>query len=155
MTKIRRFRADYIKSDEGTGIGITEHDPSFKTNWNAGTIGIHSIYSDKNLSNRDASIIIFQRIYNDLKLDEHAILQMNKFSYRKAWDKPYRDKLNIFHIETFRGRTYQSMLLARDALERCSDISETFDNPMEFSVIKQVKEGGGLIKINLSNNTKA
>lgn len=140
MTKLRRFRADYIKTEEGTGIGIVEYA---SPQWDRETIAIHSLYVDKNISNRDASIVIFERVYNDLKEDQGAILQMSKFSFAKDWDKPYRQRMNVMKIETFRGRMYQAMLLAGDALRRKADISEVFDEPFHFSVIQQTREEEG------------
>ncbi|MGM8212123.1 hypothetical protein ACLIBH_04920 [Virgibacillus sp. W0430] len=133
---IRRFRADYIRGDSETGIGIVE----MGAHWDNETIAIHSIYVDKRLSNRDASIVIFQRIYNELAEDEGAVLQMNKYSYRKGYDKPYRNRLAVHHIETIRGRVLQANLLAKDAIERKSDIVEVFDESFKFSVVQQEKE---------------
>ena len=133
---IRRFRADFIKSDEGTGLAIVEYG----SHWDAETLAIHSIYDANNLSNKDASMIIFQRIYRDLTDGEQALLQMSRFSYRKGYDKPYRDRLKIQNVETIRGRMYQARLLAEDAIKRKTSISEVFDEPFRFSVVKQEKE---------------
>src|SRR5699024_12587081 len=95
---IRRFRADFIKSDEGTGLAIVEYG----SHWDAETLAIHSIYDANNLSNKDASTIIFQRIYRDLTDGEQALLQMSRFSYRKGYDKPYHDRLKIQKDEKIR-----------------------------------------------------
>lgn len=140
MKMIRRFRADYIKTENGTGIGIVEYG----SRWDDETLAIHSLYVNKNISNLDASMIIFKRVFYALNEGEDAILQMNRFSFAKDWDKPFRDQLKIKHIETVRGRMYQASLLAHDALKRQSDISEVFDEPMRFSPIRQQKEEGNL-----------
>lgn len=133
---IRRYRADFIKDAGGVGIGITEHGGM----WDKETIAVHSLYVDKEISNKEASLIIFQRIFNELEEGEGAILQMNRYSFRKQWDKPYRAVMNVQFIETFRGRIKQTNTLAHDAIRRQSDISEVFEEPMCFDVIELEKE---------------
>lgn len=140
MAKVRRFRADYVKG-EGTGIGIVEHGGKHKKyNWELDVRAIHSFYTKERISNRDAQVAIFQFIRNQLADDEFAILQMNKFTRQHNRHLPYRNKIDVHHIEHFRGRNFHARLLAIDALKRKTDISETFDEPMQFSVIKQEQE---------------
>jgi len=136
---LRRFRAEFIKSDAGVGIGIVEHDRS----WNEQTVAIQSLYEPRNISNRDATMIILQTIYNDLGDDEGAVLQMSKYSQRKDLARPFRKRLSAQRITGNRGQLYQAQLLAEDAIRRQSDIYERFAEPMRFSVIEQEKEEGG------------
>ena len=137
----RRFRADYIKTDEGTGIGIVEYEGKHKNyNWELDVKAIHSLYVDQNISNRDTQVTIYQFISNQLADDEHAILQMNKFSRRQNHHLAYKNKISVHHIEYFRGRIFHARLLADDAIKRKSDISETFEEAMSFSIIQQEKE---------------
>lgn len=147
-TNSRRYRADYYKSQEGTGIGIVEYG----ARWDAETVAIHSLFIDKNVSNRDASVVVFQTIYNELETGQFALLQMNKYSYRKEWDKPYRSRLRTQFIEATRGRVYHANLLARDALKRGYDVEERFTEPFSFSVVQQEKiekeRGEKLLNIN-------
>lgn len=138
---IRRFRADYIKTDEGTGVGIVEYNGKHRGyNWELDVKAIHSLYVDQNISNRDAQATIYQFISNQLVDDEHAILQMNKFSRRQNHHLAYKNKISVYHIEYFRGRIFHANLLAEDAIRRKSDVSETFDEPMQFSIIQAEKE---------------
>ena len=138
----RRFRADYLKG-EGTGIGIVEHGGKHKKyNWELDVRAIHSFYIKEKLSNRDAQVAIFQFISNQLAEDEFAILQMNKFSRQQNRHLPYKNKISVHHIEHFRGRILHARLLASDALRRKTDISEAFDEPMQFSIIQAEKERG-------------
>src|SRR5690625_3481181 len=138
----RRFRADYLKG-EGTGIGIVEYGGKHKKyNWELDVRAIHSFYIKEKLSNRDAQVAIFQFISNQLAEDEFAILQMNKFSRQQNRHLPYKNKLSVHHIEHFRGRIMHARLLAEDALRRKTDISESFDEPMQFSIIQAEKERG-------------
>lgn len=134
--KMRRFRADYIKRGNEVGIGITEHTQ----HWDKETIAIHSLYIDGDWSNREISVNIFQRICNLLKDNEHALIQMHKYSFKKGYDLPYRNRLCVQNIESFRGRSFQSWLLADDALRRKTDICTVFDEPFHFSVIEAEKE---------------
>lgn len=138
---IRRFRADYIKTDEGTGIGIVEYEGKHKKyNWELDVKAIHSLYVKQDISNRDAQVTIYQFISNQLADDEHAILQINKFSRRQNYHLAYKNKISVHHIEYFRGRIFHARLLAEDAIKRKSDISETFDEPMQFSIIQAEKK---------------
>lgn len=138
----RRFRADYLKGD-GTGIGIVEYSGKHKKyNWELDVRAIHSFYIKEKLSNRDAQVLIFQFISNQLLEDEFAILQMNKFSRQHNRHLPYRNKIDVKHIEHFRGRILHARLLASDALKRKTDISEVFDEPMSFSIVEAEKERG-------------
>src|SRR5699024_4662085 len=140
MTKVSRLRADYVKGD-GTGIGIVEHGGKQKKyNWEMDVRAIHSFYVEEKISNRDAQVAIFQFIRNQLADDEFAILQMNKFSRQFGRHSPYENKISVQHVEHFRGRNLHTRLLAIDALKRKTDISEVFDEPMQFSVIKQEQE---------------
>lgn len=137
---IRRFRADYLKG-EGTGIGIVEYGGKHKKyNWELDVRVIHSIYFPQNLSNRDAQVAIFQFISNQLTKDEFAILQINKFSRQQNRHLPYKNKIDVRHIEHFRGRILHARLLASDALKRKTSISEHFDEPMQFSIVQAEKE---------------
>lgn len=136
MTKLRRFRADFIKTPEGTGIGITEH----RKHWNEQTVAIRSIYEPRNISNRDATMNILQMIYNNLADDEGAVLQMSKYSQRKNLARPFRKRLSAQRITGNRGQLYQAQLLAEDAIRRKSDICERFAEPMRFSVVEQERE---------------
>lgn len=136
----RRFRADYLKG-EGTGIGIVEHGGKHKKyNWELDVRAIHSFYIKEKLSNRDAQVTIYQFIRNQLADDEIAILQMNKFSRQHNRHLPYKNKIDVRHIEHFRGRILHARLLASDALKRQTDISEVFDEPAVFSIVKQEQE---------------
>lgn len=136
----RRFRADYLKGG-GTGIGIVEYGGKHKKyNWELDVRAIHSFYIKEKLSNRDAQVFIFQFISNQLEEDEYAILQMNKFSRQQNRHLPYKNKISVHHIEHFRGRILHARLLASDALKRKTDISEAFDEPMQFSIVKQEQE---------------
>lgn len=138
---IRRFRADYIKTDEGTGIGIVEYGGKHRGyNWELDVRAIHSLYVEQNISNRDSQVMIYQFISNQLADDEHAILQMNKFSRRQNHHLAYKNKISVHHTEYFRGRIFHARLLADDAIKRKSDISETFEEAMSFSIIQQEKE---------------
>ena len=140
MTKVRRFRADYVKGD-GTGIGIVEHGGKHKKyNLELDVRAIHSFYVEERISNRDAQVAIFQFIRNQLADDEFAILQMNKFTWQHNRHLPYKNKISVQHIEHFRGRNFHTRLLAIDALKRKADVSEVFDEPMQFSIIEQEQE---------------
>src|SRR5699024_12558255 len=77
---------------------------------------------------------------NQLAEDEFAILQMNKFSRQHNRHLPYKNKISVQHVEHFRGRNFHARLLAIDALKRKTDISEVFDEPMQFSIIEQEQE---------------
>jgi|SRR5699024_4840137 len=134
--KPRIFQADYIKQGNAVGIGIAETDFH---NYNE-IIAIQSLYVNKDISNRDASIIVFQRIYDELDDGELAILRMVKYTHTKGWDAPYRMKLRVRHVDGIRGQVYQTELLARDALSRKTDIEERFEEPFLFSVIEQERE---------------
>lgn len=137
MAKVRRFRADYLKGD-GTGLGIVEYGGKHKKyNWELDVRAIHSFYVKERISNRDAQVAIFQFIRNQLADDEFAILQINKFSRQFGRHSPYKNKISVQHIEHFRGRNFHTRLLAIDALKRKTDISEVFDEPMQFSIIEQ------------------
>ena len=137
MTKVRRFRAEYLKGD-GTGIGIVEHGGKHKKyNWELDVRAIHSFYIEERISNRDAQVAIFQFIRNQLADDEFAILQMNKFTWQHNRHLPYKNKIDVKHIEHFRGRNFHTRLLAIDALKRKTDVSEVFDEPMQFSITEQ------------------
>lgn len=141
LIKRRRFRADYIFNDSETGIGIVEYAGGpIRNNWENYVIGITSIYIDENISNRDASIAIFQHIYNQLGDDERAILQMNRFSHTKGWHNAYKSRIHFHHIERHRGRIYHAQLLAQDAIRRKSNITERFDEPVKFSIVQTYKE---------------
>lgn len=139
---IRRFRADYLKGD-GTGLGIVEYGGKHKKyNWELDVRAIHSFYIKERISNRDAQVTIYQFIRNQLAEDEFAILQMNKFTRQHNRHLPYRNNIDVKHIEHFRGRILHARLLASDALKRKTDISEMFDEPMSFSIVEAEKERG-------------
>lgn len=139
--KLRRFRADYTFDESETGIGIVEYSGGLiRNNWENYVIGITSIYIDENISNRDASIAIFQHIYNQLEDDERAILQMNRFSQTKTWHLAFKNKINFYHIERQRGRIFHAQLLADDAIRRKTNIIERFDDPVKFSILEMERE---------------
>src|SRR5699024_8872232 len=126
---------------DGTGIGIVEHGGKHKKyNLELDVRAIYSFYVKERISNRDAQVAIFQFIRNQLADDEFAILQMNKFSRQFGRHSPYENKISVQHIEHFRGRNFHARLLASDALKRKTNISETFNDPMQFSIIEQEKE---------------
>lgn len=136
MPMVRRFRAHYIFRGDATGIGIVEYGKY----WDRETIAIQSLYIDNRISNRDAIILILQRIYNDLGDDEGAIVQMMKYPRRRGYDIPYKSKLNAQYVPRQRGLIQQATILAQDALDRKNDITEIFDKSIEFSVIESEKE---------------
>src|SRR5699024_735414 len=126
---------------EGTGIGFVENGGNHKSyNWELDVRAIHSFYVKERISNRDAQVAIFQFIRNQLAEDEFAILQMNKFTRQHNRHLPYKNKISVQHVEHFRGRNFHTRLLAIDALKRKTDISEVFDEPMQFSIIEQEQE---------------
>jgi len=141
MIKRRRFRAHYIKSDEGTGIGIIEYRGDVRPkNWEEHVIAIHSIYIAENISHRDALVNIFQFIRNRLEDDEYAILQIQQKRRMRDYELAYQNRIKVFKTEVFRGRLFHAQLLAQDAIKRKTSISEHFDEPMVFSIIKQEQE---------------
>lgn len=138
---IRRFRADYVRAAGGTGLGIVEYGGKHrKYNWELEIRAIHSIYDENRISNRDAQVMVYQFIRNRLAEDEHAILQLNKFSRRQNYHLAYKNKINVFRIEYFRGRLFHAELLAVDAISRKSSISEVFNEPTQFSIVQARKE---------------
>lgn len=135
-SKIRRFKAYYVRTGVDTGIGITEHGAK----WDSEVIGVHSIYSENNLSNRDVAVSIYQTIYHLLDDDEWAILRMSQASRGKPWHKAYENKIRIEKTAVERGSMYHAQLLAEDAIKRQATITEQFDEPFSFSVVQQEKE---------------
>lgn len=133
---MRRFKAFYIKAEEGVGIGIVEHGKR----WDSEVIAIHSIYSPDNLSNRDVAVAIYQTVYNLLNGDEWALLYMSQASRSKTWHKPYQSKIRIEKVAEERGSVFHAQLLAEDAIKRQSTITEQFDEPIRFSIVQQEKE---------------
>jgi len=133
---MRRFKAYYVKTGKDIGIGIVEHGAK----WDSEVIGLHSIYSENNLSNRDVAVSIYQTIYHLLDGDEWAMLRMSQASRGKPWHRPYEDKIRIEKTAVERGSMYHAQLLAEDAIKRQTTIIEHFVEPFSFSVVQQEKE---------------
>jgi len=145
--KRRKFRYYYIKSNDRVGIGLVEYAGyNSGGNWEAHVIAIHSIYIDDNLSNRKIQTYVYRKIKNMLADDERAILQTYQFNKKKNFHTPYVNRLHVRKIEQFRGSLFHTYLLAHDALRRKTTISEQFNEPMVFSVIKQYRKEYGQLE---------
>lgn len=134
----RIFRAAYVRSDSATGIGITEETAEY----GGSTIAIYSLYSSNRVSNRDAVVSILQTIRNLLNDGERARLSMHQFHRSKGYHDPYKLRIDVKYIPYKTGNTYQSELLADDALRRKSDVIEVFERPIHFNIIESKKDEG-------------
>nr|WP_144922347.1 hypothetical protein [Paenibacillus bovis] len=122
--KLRRFRADFVFIEGHTGIGIAEYSPQ----WTSGeTIAIWSLHYPRKISNKDAFVDILKTIDGELADDEQAIVQMNKYSERKNWHKPFIERVNVRFLTRVRGQMQEAELLAEDAAQRKTDIYERLE----------------------------
>lgn len=130
--KKRYFRAAYVRNETATGIGIVE----VKREYGGSTIELQSLYIDRQWSNRDCCVTIFQNIRNRLANEQCARLLMHQFQRGNGHHDSFKSRLIVKGVPYGRGITYEAQLLAEDALRRKSDIVEVFDDPLYFSVIQ-------------------
>src|SRR5699024_2027069 len=133
---------DYVREGGKVGVGIVEYNArGYSVKWENYVKAIHSIYIDANASNIEIATDIFKYVRNTLlNDDERAIVQMCRYNKSKGVHSAYSAYIDVQGMSRRLGHAYHAELLARDALKRKSTITETFDEYMQFSVIKQEQE---------------
>lgn len=116
--EITRYRASYMRRDNGSGIGIVETDGFDKT------YAVHSLFYPTLLSHREASVIIYEFIKEDERRKGKALLDMYGTRMGRGWHNPYK---SVFHLRSKSpkwGLFDEAINLAIDAIERRTSISE-------------------------------
>lgn len=116
--ELTRYRASFIQKKECTGVGIVEIDGFTET------YAIHSLFYPTSLSQREASIKIFEFIKADERRKGMALLDMYGTRMGRGWHDPYKSVLHLRSKSPRLGLFEQPDTLAKDAIERRSSISE-------------------------------
>lgn len=118
--KVRTFKASSYRLDDCTGVGISEYN-------GYNTLGIHSLYIPRRISNRDTFLTIVQHIQTNLNKGELAYLRLYRTQYKSGWAQPY-PMFKVRHEYGAKSLTFKEpQQLADDAIRRRSSICEIFE----------------------------
>jgi hypothetical protein len=96
------------------------------------TLAIHSLYVDKPLSNRERASFLADYVYGQLNANETASITIVGGKVDKANGK--HPGVVRLHSSKWQPKYEQARLLAEDAAERETSISERFTEPMRYQI---------------------